>query len=374
MLRQTGASLPLTALRGQFPGVPRAELARILSRYRRVVRRRQDEQTARLTWHLAGTVWAIDFLKPPTPVDGVAPAVLAVRDLASGYQLLWQPFESETAAVTCAALERLFQQWGPPLVLKADNGSAFIAEATADLLSRWRITSLFSPPRRPQYNGACERGNGTLRIFTDEAALLNDRPAVWLSQDLQQALQVHNEIHRPQRLDGATPDHVWQRRPAITEDQRRLFLERVETCRRALRLLWHQSSDEAQTRAGRAALGRIAARDALCSLGYLTIQRRRTADRARFCLLATASPGATASPILRTQPTLSAPAHDAVPPTTNCSPLSNPSGIITAATPASDSLATSGGPAAPRWGQGVIHTLRRLITLLFPRQKAARLS
>ena len=46
-------------------------------------------------------------------------------------------------------------------------GPAFIAASLHELLSEARVVQLFSPVRRPQYNGALERNNGVLKIYTD---------------------------------------------------------------------------------------------------------------------------------------------------------------------------------------------------------------
>jgi len=83
-----------------------------------------------LHWRRPGTVWAIDFAEPPLSIEGSFDYLLAVRDLASGMQLLWLPVTDETARTAMAGLEALFRQHGPPLVLKSDNGSAFIAGAS----------------------------------------------------------------------------------------------------------------------------------------------------------------------------------------------------------------------------------------------------
>ena len=61
--------------------------------------------------------------------------ILAVRDLASGLQLAWTAVPDATAAEALAVLEPLMHQYGPPLVLKSDNGSAFISER---FMERWR--------------------------------------------------------------------------------------------------------------------------------------------------------------------------------------------------------------------------------------------
>jgi hypothetical protein len=63
-----------------------------------------------------------------------------VRDLASGYQLLWLPVPDESAAAAVAALGSLFREHGAPLVLKSDNGAAFLAGPTAALLGSWQVS------------------------------------------------------------------------------------------------------------------------------------------------------------------------------------------------------------------------------------------
>jgi hypothetical protein len=49
---------------------------------------------------------------------------------ASRQQLLWLQVESPNAQAVFAALKALILEHGPPLVLKSDNGSAFIAAET----------------------------------------------------------------------------------------------------------------------------------------------------------------------------------------------------------------------------------------------------
>jgi transposase InsO family protein len=92
-----------------------------------------------LHWHRPGAVWAMDHTEPPCAVDGRWRHILAVRDLASRMQLGWIPVTSEDAHEACQALEGLFRRYGPPLVLKSDNGSAFISDDTRKLLMRWDV-------------------------------------------------------------------------------------------------------------------------------------------------------------------------------------------------------------------------------------------
>ncbi len=67
-----------------------------------------------LHWRRPGTVWATDFAESPCRTDGLYPYVLAVRDLASGQQLLWQPVLALTAQVVLAELPWLFALHGAP--------------------------------------------------------------------------------------------------------------------------------------------------------------------------------------------------------------------------------------------------------------------
>ncbi len=219
----TGPVVGLPALRPLFPSVPRVILAELLGRYRRVWRRRYRQSGFRLTWHHAGAVWAIDFSQPRCPIDGVYDYLLAVRDLASHQQLAWLPVFDEKAATIVPILQQLFDQHGPPLVLKSDNGSAFIAAATQDVLREGCVAQLFSPPRRPSYNGALERSNGTLKTYTHQHAVLAGHPFQWTSDDLEQARQLANTISRPWGYRGSTPHEAWQQRSRVSDAQRAHF-------------------------------------------------------------------------------------------------------------------------------------------------------
>jgi hypothetical protein len=82
-----------------------------------------------LHWQVPGSVWAMDFTEAPAAIDGLFPYVLAVRDLASGRQLLWLPIRAGNGQETRWALASLFALHGAPLILKSDNGSPFDARS-----------------------------------------------------------------------------------------------------------------------------------------------------------------------------------------------------------------------------------------------------
>jgi transposase InsO family protein len=58
----------------------------------------------------------------------------------------------------------LFTRHGPPLILKWNNGLAFVSQLIRQLTSASGVAPLLNPARRPQYNGALERSAGTLNV------------------------------------------------------------------------------------------------------------------------------------------------------------------------------------------------------------------
>jgi transposase InsO family protein len=269
-----GPGIGLPPLREAFPTMARAELDDLLTRYRRAWRHRHRRLLHVLTWTTAGTVWAMDFADAPNVIDGVGPVLLAVRDLASGRQLLWQPLRAATAAAVAEALAGLFVVLGAPLVLKSDNGSAFGAPAVATLLHAFGVAGLFSPPHTPSYNGAIEAGIGSLKARTVAHAARHGRPGWWTWDDVAAARLEANATARPRGPAGPTPDQAWAARASIPTGDRAAFAALVEdhrwTARRDLVL---PPTGPLPVMTGRA-VDRIAIRRALVDRGVLLFARR----------------------------------------------------------------------------------------------------
>jgi transposase InsO family protein len=207
----------------------RREVEDLLRRYRRVWRKRRRALASVLRWTRPGTVWAVDFAEPPLPVEGRYGRLLAVRDLASGCQLLWLPVEDDSAATAAAALESLFRECGPPVVLKTDNGSAFFAGELEALLARWEVEQMRSPPRMPRYNGACEAGIGSMKARTHHRAAAEGRPGQWTCDDAEAARQEANQTARPNGPLGPTPEESWLSRVAVALTERMGFVQAVQS-------------------------------------------------------------------------------------------------------------------------------------------------
>ena len=275
----TGPSVGLPTLQCLFRQVPRCVLRELLAKYRRVWRRRYVQQGFRLFWHYAGTVWAMDHSEPKHPVDGIYPYLLAVRDLASSRQLAWHPVKTMTAEETLPILQELIQEHGAPLVLKSDNGSAFIADDLRGSMQEQEVTQLFSPPRRPAYNGALERSNGVLKTYTHQHAMVEGHPFRWTSDDLQHAMQLANTISRPWGHKGATPEEAWLAREPITAEQRAEFRESLECHRVEASEDLGLENQQTLSRVDQARCDRLALSRVLEELGYLTKQRMRRAPK-----------------------------------------------------------------------------------------------
>jgi hypothetical protein len=267
-LLEHGPGTGLERVRGAFGGLPFSEARRLkrewLAQRRRLLARRR----AVLFWSRPGAVWAADFTDAPIE-DGVG-SLLLVRDLASGYTLGSGPCRRKDARSAHAALLALFLAHGAPLALKMDNAKAFRGRRVGALLGAFRVAALFSPRRRPSYNGSCERGIGWFKLRADHRAARGGRGS-WSARDVEEARSLGNQTLRPWGACGPTPQDAFAGRRPLSNDERTLFPATVARYR-----------DEEQSRRGsprggprREAAERAAVRRALVDLHYLEINTRR---------------------------------------------------------------------------------------------------
>ncbi len=387
----TGPAIGLPALQDLFSTVPRCVLQDLLVRYRRVWRWRYAQDGFQLTWHQPGRVWAMDFTQPLQPIDGVFPYLLSIRDLASHCQLAWCPVRGQTADDVLPVLQELFALYGPPLVLKHDNGSAFLASVTQQALIDALVAQLFSPPGQPQYNGAVERGNGVLKTYTHLRAQAVGHPFRWTSEDIQHAQDLANTISRPWGAGGLSPAEAWQQRTRIMPQERQAFTAALSAHRqRAAQQLGVDLSAEL-SHADRTRLDRLALSATLQDLGYLTKKQvrrppqkpqrlsrkkltRRVAHHRRRAAAAESAAAANSTPSQSPEPVRAEGDNSASP--------------LLAGTPPSDTMlaamARSGSTAAPPMPPQAVPSarrertftswLRRTLTPFLPFSKTANIS
>lgn len=225
LFHQYGPGVGLPTLQKEFPYVSRRELEDILRRYRNLCRKKKSLLVYALRWEYAGAVWAMDYTEPPLPVDGMYPYILVVRDLASGKVLWSQPVMEKTAQQTIDLLAALFAWYGPPLVIKCDNDGAFTEEGVGRLLEKHGVLCLLSPPRMPEYNGACEAGIGSIKLRAHLESARHDRSGQWTCDDIEAARLMANETARPRGHLSPTPNEAWDAREPITPASRAAFKE-----------------------------------------------------------------------------------------------------------------------------------------------------
>jgi transposase InsO family protein len=224
-LEQAGPGISVVTLRSIFPGLGGNEAKRILADYRATCRNELRAKVRALQWKRPGSVWAMDHMEAPSPVDGEYPYVLVVRDLASQYLIFALPQKRQTDIAVADALKEAFIQYGAPMVIKSDNGSGFTGMETQEVLRCWGVEHLVSPPYFPPYNGAVEAGIGQLKTRTHIIAAQHNRPGLWTSDDLEGARLLANRTLRPWGRGGPTPEERWNRRTMPSERERARFRE-----------------------------------------------------------------------------------------------------------------------------------------------------
>jgi transposase InsO family protein len=274
-LDNRGPIVGLPSLQCHYGQVPRVVLGEILGSFRDHWRREHRRAIYELEWNRSGAIWAMDFTHPPRLIDGVFPAILNVVDLASRQQLCWVPVKHEDAATLEDALGDLLQEHGAPLVIKSDNGPAFRAEASKEMLSHWRVFPLFSPPYRASYNGVCERANRTMKLITRHVAERAGRGGWWHSQDLEEARLIANQTRRLWGASGPNPNQKWDARNRPSLDERQNMWQEIERHRAQLREASEIGPQAILSHYAQAEIDRDAASPVLAELGYYHVRRRR---------------------------------------------------------------------------------------------------
>ena len=259
------------SLRRAFSEMPRCEVLDLQHQWREYYRATHRQVVKELTWHKPGRVWAMDHTKPDEPIDGMYPSILCVRDLGSGMQVAWAPVPDETAETTVAVVEALFREQGAPLVVKTDNGSAFISHLFAALLKRHDVAWLPSPPVWPQYNGSCEATNRHAKVRTRHF-VQRHYGGRWTAAAVDAARRQANELLCPEGPLGPTLSERWSARRPITTEERAAMAGAITAARHELLLM--TSAQQPATVKEERCVQRHAVHRELVDHGLLTVTER----------------------------------------------------------------------------------------------------
>lgn len=270
-VRELGVHVGIDVYQALHLKMARREVASMIHRCREVHRRRKPKVMYHLQWSRPGRVWAVDHSHIPGACKQER-IVISSRDLASHKQLRWER-SRETAQVTVEQLRLDFERHGAPLVLKTDGGPAFRSEEFKQLLDRYGVELLPSPPYYPQYNGSCEAANRS-KNRCQHIADSNGRPRAWSSWDLELARLQANQTSRPWGLHGCNPQQRWASRAPISHTERASFRASCAQLREVVVQEKELSAEQTKNEFVARAVQRDAVSRALVGHDLLVVRRR----------------------------------------------------------------------------------------------------
>jgi hypothetical protein len=104
-------------------------------------------------------------------------------------------------------LEKAFQRYGPPLVIKHDGDAIFHGDLMRELLERYEVVELTGPRSYPQYNGKKERSIRDVKSY--ERALRRSGRRLTLRERLDETIHDLNEQRPRPVLGGRTAREVF---------------------------------------------------------------------------------------------------------------------------------------------------------------------
>jgi len=150
--------------------ISRRELQALTKTVRQELAHQHQTELRHITWRVPGLVWSLDDAELARFAHHRL-YLHQVQDLGSRYKFTPWVGERVLGETVADHLEQLFLQHGPPLVLKRDNGSNLNQQAVDEVLARYLVMPLNSPPHYPPYNGGMECGVRELKTPLREKIL-----------------------------------------------------------------------------------------------------------------------------------------------------------------------------------------------------------
>jgi hypothetical protein len=208
--------------------ISRRDFQALVSVERQNQKRDNRQSQNRIQWHVPGMVWAFDDSEYLDPGFLRKNHIHSIRDLAS--KSTFPPiagFQKADGERIAPYLENLFEEYGPPLFLKRDNGSNLNHHDVDKMLAEWMVMPFNSPPYYPQYNGSIEQTQSELK--NELKATICCTPRELLLQ-VQIAVNTLNHKHRP-CLNGKTSCQVFakskSRMKPFNRRKRKEIFERI---------------------------------------------------------------------------------------------------------------------------------------------------
>ncbi len=203
----------LRAHHGETPWPVESTIARLIDRHGLVTRRRRRRRVPPSAVALspcaaANDVWGVDFKGWFRTGDGRRCDPLSLSDLASRYVLRLQAVAETDGDHVWPVLDAAFREFGPPLVMRSDNGPPFASVGVGGL--SWLSVRLIKvgvmperiAPGKPQQNGRHERLHRTVKEDTASPPAANLRAQ---QRRFDRFRQVFNEERPHEALGQTTP-------------------------------------------------------------------------------------------------------------------------------------------------------------------------
>jgi len=193
--------------RGQ---ISRRRLQELVDEARHAFWQQQECGRQRVYWHAPRLIWAVDDVQIGHTPNGRL-YCNHIQDLSSRYKMPPALTEGHVMAGEQVAerLDTLFDVYGPPLVLKRDNGSNLDCQSVDEVLGRYRVVPLNSPRHYPPYNGGIEKAQ---RDYKEALAAMGDADHLAMPERLirsQLAICKLNEQFR-RSLHGHSADWAFE--------------------------------------------------------------------------------------------------------------------------------------------------------------------
>ena len=154
-----------------------------------------------------GHIWAVDFIHDRL-TSGKAFRIFNILDLFSRRAFKPRGDFSLPGAKIAEHFDSLCQKYGPPEILRRDNGPEFRSEGFQKVLRKWRIREEVIPPGQPYDNGHMESFQGTLReevLDREEFDTLEEARS-----RIENWIEEYNRKRPHSTLNYRTPMEVWE--------------------------------------------------------------------------------------------------------------------------------------------------------------------
>jgi transposase InsO family protein len=205
--------------------VSRRQLQMMVAMARHDLNALHRQNLRRICWNVSNIAWSIDPSEyEQRDATGDKVHLNQMQDLASRYKFNPMTGEEPCGEEIAGYLTSTFDRFGPPLLLKRDNGGNLNHAAVDETLADYFVIPLNSPVHYPPYNGAIEEAQTELK--NGLASKLSHRPDCPREHLEAYASTVEHDLnHRPRQcLKGKNACQVyfagrrtftkWERRDA----------------------------------------------------------------------------------------------------------------------------------------------------------------